>query len=195
MQSKIKEAKLWLDPDGKDCKNPKYELSTLGCYLSHYFLLKKIKKNKEGNVLILEDDCDISSRSTLQEVSHFTPPQDWHLLRSSWSSNNVLKKINYCHPFAKHSKSFDLVNLISEINVNYKSKKHKNPVTQTMFGGTHFQIVNGNQVQDIIDYLDLEFLLPIDALYTTNALNVYHASFGAKPSGMKSTIHGLSIDS
>jgi hypothetical protein len=47
------------------------------------------------------------------------------------------------------------------------------PVMNTFYGGTHFQIIKVKSIPKILEYLDSDVLLPIDALYSTHIINVY----------------------
>lgn len=173
-----------------------YYRGTLGCYLSHYLLLKEIAKSSFCNVLVLEDDCDLSSGKALTELQdsfyNKVIPDDWDIIRSTWSSQKELNKINYCHPLSRKFKKSNTCDLLSEVNGKYSNNKNNNPIIHSLYGGTHFQLINQKSAQKIIDYLDSDVMLPIDAMYTTNALNVYHAKFGVRCVNMGSDIHSES---
>ena len=173
-----------------------YHYGTLGCYLSHYFLLKEIAKSSFSNVLVLEDDCDLSNGNALTELQNafydYIIPDDWDIVRSVWSSKKELNKINYCHPLSRKFKKSHVCNLISDINDKYLNNPKTNPTIHSLYGGTHFQLINQQSAQKIIDYLDSDIILPIDAMYTTDAVNVYHAKFGVRPVYMGSDIHSES---
>ncbi len=176
-----------------------YHYGTLGCYLSHYFLLKEIAKSSFSNVLVLEDDCDLSNGKALTEIQNafydYLIPDDWDIVRSTWSSKEELNKINYCHPLSRKFKKTHTCNLLRDINYKYLNNKSQNPIVHTLYGGTHFQLINQQSAQKIIDYLDSDIILPIDAMYTTDAVNVYHAKFEARSVNMGSDIHSESQSS
>ena len=173
-----------------------YHYGTLGCYLSHYLLLKEIAQSSFCNVLVLEDDCDLSGGKALTELQDLfynkVIPDDWDIIRSTWSSEKQLNKINYCHPLSRKFKKSHTYSLLSEINHKYSNNKNNNPIIHSIYGGTHFQLINQHSAQKIIDYLDSDIILPIDAMYTTDAVNVYHSSFGVRSVNMGSDIHSES---
>lgn len=181
---------------GESYISSNYHYGTLGCYLSHYLLLKEIAKSSFSNVLVLEDDCDLSGNKALTELQdsfyNKVIPDDWDIIRSTWSSQKELNKINYCHPLSRQFKKSHTCNLLSEVNGKYLNNKNNNPIINSLYGGTHFQLINQQSAQKIIDYLDSDIILPIDAMYTTDAVNVYHAKFEVKAVNMGSDIHSQS---
>lgn len=173
---------------------PNYFRGTLGCYLSHYFLLKKIAKSNFNNTLVIEDDCNLNCGKSLIELKKaFTDkkiPNNWDIIRSTWSSQKNIRKINYCHPLSEKFKQSQIHSLLKSVHEKYSINKFQNPLMYSLYGGTHFQVINKHSCQKIINYLDSNVILPIDALYTTNFLNVYHAKFGVTYGGMGSDIQG-----
>jgi len=170
-----------------------YYHGTLGCYLSHYLLLKEIAKSSFSNVLVLEDDCDLSGDKTLTELQNalcnYLIPDDWDIVRSIWSSNKELNKIKHCHPLSLKLKKAHTCDLLKDIYQKYSYNATENPVIHSLYGGTHFQLIKQQSAQKIIDHLDSDVILPIDAMYTTNAINVYHSKFGAGCVDMGSDIN------
>lgn len=141
---------------------PDLQVGTLGCWLSHYELVKVImEKHRDENILILEDDVDLipgwyDKLTTLNSQGKFG--KDWDIIRSCWHSkrDNTVKKINFCHELSIHYNSQD------DIDKKWKG------------GGTHFQILNGKNIDKIYKLLSTENLYAIDWTYTTTAINVYH---------------------
>lgn len=170
-----------------------YHYGTLGCYLSHYLLLKEIAKSSFSNVLVLEDDCDLFRDKTLAELQdalrNYLIPDDWDIVRSTWSSTKELNKIKHCHPLSLKLKKTHTCDLLKDIYQKYSNSATENPVIHSLYGGTHFQLINQRSAQKIIDYLDSDVVLPIDAMYTTDAINVYHARFGVGCVDMGSDIN------
>jgi GR25 family glycosyltransferase involved in LPS biosynthesis len=195
-RNKFDKAKSFI---GEDKPDAKYHAGTLGCYLSHYTLLNNIADLPANNILILEDDCDLSSGQSLDSLQNalrnHAIPEDWDIIRSTWSSTPEIKKIDYCHPLSRNFKPSQTKKIIYDINQKYNNSPSSNPVIHSLYGGTHFQLINIQSVPKIIEYLDSEVVLPIDALYSTNALNVYHSSFNAQSMGMGSDINGPSMRS
>jgi GR25 family glycosyltransferase involved in LPS biosynthesis len=192
-RNKFNEAKAFL---GESHIPSNYHYGTLGCYLSHYYLLKEIAQSPFSNVLVLEDDCDLSKGKAISEIQDafydYVIPDDWDIVRSTWLSQKELKKINYCHPLSKKFKKTHINSLVLDIHNKYKHKNSRNPVISSIYGGTHFQLINQSSAQKIIDYLDSDVVLPIDAMYTTDAINVYHAKLEVSYVNMGSDIHSES---
>jgi len=189
-RNKFYEAKVCI---GESYISSNYYYGTLGCYLSHYFLLKEIAKSSFSNVLVLEDDCGLSSDKTLTEIQNALCdsliPDDWDIVRSVWSSKKELNKINYCHPLSLKFKKTHTCDLLKDVYEKYSNNITQNPIIHSLYGGTHFQLINKQSAQKIINYLDSDVILPIDAMYTTDAVNVYHAKFGVGCVDMGSDIN------
>lgn len=164
----------WIDQE-------KYQLGTLGCYLSHYTLLQKIwEENRHlDHVAILEDDIKINdSNIPFIEQAIDESPEDWDIIRSMWSSTNHLSRINYCHPLSSHYKPEMVKRFLSRIMSMQFDCRICCPVMNTFYGGTHFQIIKVKSIPKILEYLDSDVLLPIDGLYTTHMINVYQKKMG-----------------
>lgn len=176
-KSKILEARNYFGEkfDGIDLQ--KYQLGTLGCYLSHYKLLERIFSMKISMdfVIIIEDDCFFNAESLSIVVDTIQGlPEDWDILRSTWSAPKYLNQIKYSHPL---SNSYELA-MQKDIFYNIQGLKQTFPsvcpIIHTFCGGTHFQVINVKSIPKILKYLDSEVLLPIDSLYNTTRLNVYN---------------------
>ena len=175
-RSKLLEAKSFFDEKFDWIDQEKYQLGTLGCYLSHYTLLQKIyeENNDLEHVAILEDDVKINdSNIPFIEQAISEAPKDWDIIRSMWSSTSYLSKINYCHPLSSYYEP----ELVKRFLPRMKSIKYDCraccPVMNAFYGGTHFQIIKVKSIPKILEYLDSDVLLPIDGLYTTHIINVY----------------------
>ena len=164
----------WMDQE-------KYQLGTLGCYLSHYTLLQKIHKENYDldHVLIVEDDVKVNDANipTIEETID-SAPKDWDIIRSTWSSTQHLSLITYCHPLSSYYQPELVRSFIPRMKTIKYDCRQCCPVMNTFYGGTHFQIIKVQSIPRILEYLDSDVLLPIDALYTTHALNVYQKKMG-----------------
>lgn len=180
-RNKFLEARSYFEEKFDWMDQEKYQLGTLGCYLSHYTLLQKIHKDhwELDHVLIVEDDVKINDGNIpLIEESIAEAPKDWDIIRSMWSSTNHLAPINYCHPLSSYyqpemSKRF----LPRIMTIKYDCGKCC-PVMNAFYGGTHFQIIKVKSIPKILEYLDSDILLPIDGMYTTHIINVYQKKMG-----------------
>ena len=184
LKSKLLESKSFFDETFDKIDLIQYKLGTLGCYLSHRELLSninKIYKHKNSQqsfmnyILILEDDCyfDIETIKDLNETI-LELSGDWDIIRSTWTAPSKIEKINYSHPLSfGHG-----IHMHKEIYAKIKKISTESPsvcpILHTFSGGTHFQAINVNSIPKILDYLESQPLLPIDALYTTDKLNVYN---------------------
>jgi len=159
----------WMDQE-------KYQLGTLGCYLSHYTLLQKIHEENDHleHVAIVEDDVKINDSNIPHiEKAIAEAPKDWDMIRSMWSSTNHLSPINYCHPLSCYYEPEMTKRFLPRImKIKYDCRACC-PVMNTFYGGTHFQIIKVKSIPKILEYLDSDVLLPIDGLYTTHVINVY----------------------
>lgn len=132
-------------------------LGVFGCYLSHYFIHRRALEENWGNYLILEDDCQLN-RGWLEKLNQYLSqgkiPIDWDIIRSCLNSTDRVKKLKRCNSQSKFAAKL--------INTRYS-------------GGTYFQLCKSSSCQKIIDYLESDFVYNIDAVYSTNRLNVYHS--------------------
>lgn len=128
---------------------------TLGCYSSHYEILKKYNNDDTYKYLVvLEDDC-IIPEDYLKYCLHYiqdNPTID--VLRV----NNWDKKLRYNkEPF----------------NFNFKNKysRFSEKTKDYADGGTHICIYHINRIQNVLDYMHVEYVYHIDALFSTNNIN------------------------
>ena len=52
------------------------------------------------------------------------------------------------------------------------------PFVETFYGGTHFLLIKFSSIENILNHIKEEVVLPIDALYNTAKLNVYNKKMG-----------------
>lgn len=180
-KSKILESRDYFGENFDYLDLKKYQLGTLGCYLSHYKLMQRILSMDipMDFVIIIEDDCFLNTEAlsavdcTIKDL-----PEDWDILRSTWSAPSKLHQITYSHPL---SNSYE-ISMQRDIFQNIKSIKLRHPsvcpIIHTFCGGTHFQAINVKSIPKILEYLDSEVLIPIDSLYNTARLNVYNKKMG-----------------
>jgi len=128
---------------------------TLGCYSSHYEILKKYNNNNKFKYLVvLEDDC-IISEDNLKYCLHYLQdnPKIDVLRVNNWDKNFYKKK----EPF----------------NFNFKNKYSRFAGKSKSYcdGGTHICIYHINRIQNVLDYMNIEYVYQIDALFSTNEIN------------------------
>ena len=176
-KSKILEARNYFGEKFDHLNIKKYQLGTLGCYLSHYKLLEYIYNNYPslGCVIILEDDVFLN-KETINMVSNLIKEKidNWDIVRSTWSAPNKLELIKYAHPLSKSYKPWMQREIYKKIRSFYNKYPSVCPIIHTFCGGTHFQVINVNSIPKILSYLDSEILLPIDSLYCTDKLKIYN---------------------
>lgn len=137
----------------------------IGCNISTTLLFKEIiNRNFDSNILIIEDDC-VLKKGWYEILEDFFErniefAKNWDLLRCVWSQ----KRRRY----------------IKKWNTNHRNNKgvHKN--TNDIYGGSHFTLVNKTKIKKIYEYISTNYVHPIDAVYNTTDLNVYHAKFSGK---------------
>jgi GR25 family glycosyltransferase involved in LPS biosynthesis len=182
-------------------QSSRWEIGTIGCYLSHLSIHKMAQEKIFGNYIILEDDCRISQESieTIKEkINDGSIGDDWDMVRSTWFSHSTeIFKYDYCPPMSKFYKESYKDNL--ERRADYLHSKYgkwihpskkKQKINVALCGGTHFQLIKKSSTPKIIKYLNEDHVFPIDTSYTTNVLNVYDCNFGIKPKGsFASDIH------
>lgn len=179
--------------------SPRWEMGTVGCYLSHLTIHKLAHERNFGNYIILEDDCIFSQKSVNiinENLNNGMIGDDWDMIRSTWLSHaNEIFKYDYCSPMSKFYTKLCKPNLQRRAEFLHSKygkwiKKSDNKLNAALCGGTHFQLIKKSSISKIIKYLDDDHVFPIDTLYTTNALNVYDSKFGIKTSdSFSSDIH------
>lgn len=133
-----------------------------GVYLSQRHIHSHWAANKgEGVYVIVEDDAAISV-STIMKIDRLFMerhvPDDWHMIRNIWNDEGKnhmdLSKFTSCHNESKYADKY----------------------SHGRYGGAHFSICNGARANEILEYLDRDFVYAIDSAYSTNQLNVYHTN-------------------
>ena len=134
--------------------------STIGCYLSHYFIHVRARDEGWKNYLVLEDDCRLPRgwRRRLQHLFHRGRiPADWDLVRSCWQSSRRVRRI---------------VN-----SLKGESRFHDDSLPEdriSNMGGSHFTLVNGESIGRLVDHMEREYVYSPDGVFCTHRLNVYH---------------------
>lgn len=135
-----------------DLRNIKWINGTLGCYDSHYSILLDNLNNTEHDFLVvLEDDCTISTKSLNKCLNYLNNNKNIDILRiNCWKDipENPFK-INFTNPHSKY--------------VNNQSIYYD--------GGTHCCIFLIKNIPKVISYMNNEFVYQIDAIYSTNKIN------------------------
>ena len=175
-KSKILEARAYFSETLDWIDLEKYQLGTLGCYLSHYKLLQRIYEMKDfmNYVIIIEDDCYMNQETITGLENILKDLNEWDIIRSTWAAPKYYHKVNYSHPLSNHfepSMQKDIFNNIRRVRNDYPSLC---PIINTFCGGTHFQVINVDSIPKILEYLDSEALIPIDSLYHSTELNIYN---------------------
>lgn len=134
-------------------------IGVFGVYISSLNIHESQLGNSEPYI-ILEDDVEITTK-TISQLDRFlsdTKYKDWDIIRSMWESDsNIIKKIEGVHRESKFSEQYD---------------------THGLFGGAHFSVFKN--ARKVVDYMSSENLIALDAVYSTNLLNVYHSKFDVK---------------
>ena len=148
--------KLYLDSNYP--KQNKLSLGTFGCYLSHYFALKKYS-SMYSSIVILEDDVQFN----IQCLKNF------FMILNKVKSNDV----DICRPLRGIKMTDFFINeflpSIYEFNCPYKHSLFVENTYHEKFGATHF--VYYHNIKCVIDFLDSERVFNIDAIYSTNYIN------------------------
>lgn len=127
---------------------------TLGCYSSHYDILKDNLDSDLEYLVVLEDDCTIKKKDLIYSLSYLKEHPDIDILRvNNWHSKNIHKT----QPF-----KFDQIN---------KHSKFAGKSDYYSDGGTHICIYKVSNIQNIINYLEEEYVYQIDAVFSTNKIN------------------------
>ena len=160
----------------------KYLLGTMGCYLSHYKIHQMAQANNWGNYLILEDDVKMKEESIPeleQAINRGWFGEDWDIIRSSWLSNGEMGlKYDYSHPVSSSytEKCEEKIRKKVKFYMDYylpQQIREFSAYVSAVYGGTHFQLIKGSSSGKILNYLDSEVVIPIDALYSTHRLQSY----------------------
>lgn len=144
-------------------KNNKWLKGTIGCFLSHYLVMKKILENPNPKkyYLVLEDDCIPTLDHIYNSLLTAEKYKDLDILRL----NSFCPKIN---PY--------LNNGIWKINDNHVHMKGNLPFD----GGCHYVLYKYSSINTIINFLKNTPIFYIDGMYNTNKLNSYWMEYGKK---------------
>jgi len=141
-----------------NCKNKKsrknhYELThtgSIGCYLSHYNIWKKIKNNNLDNVLIFEDDTKMN-KICLNEINHRLNdlPNDWDIY--------LLSNPNFC--YLKKKLEFKKIFKVKRFFLTNAYIINKKAIEKIFNSNTIFPI--NQQIDSYLSELALNFNLNI----------------------------------
>lgn len=145
-------------------------IGLLGCYLSHYNVLLENQNIATKHLLLLEDDLKFNS-NTLQQlqniITYLDNNYDWdifRIIRDKYDNEET-------QSFEKHIINNIPIYKFGSCNRNsIFSSKNSNHID----GGTYFQVINTKNIPKIIQYLETDSIYNIDALYSTNKLNVFY---------------------
>ena len=145
-------------------------IGVIGCYLSHYHILPKIYNFQDDFVCVLEDDLkfnDITLINVNKIITFLNKNCDWDMFRII--RNKFDNDESQC--FTKY-----IVNNLPfyKIETPHYQSIYNNGKNNCINGGTYFQIINRKKIPKIIDYLEKEDIYNIDAIYSTNQLNVFY---------------------
>ena len=135
-----------------------FSLSTLGCYLSHYYVYELIAELEDDYYIVFEDDVILDPEWFINLNKDFKfAPSDFDVIRQTWECPyNFYEKIDFNHYYSKFSSANDCSDFT---------------------GGLHFQIVKQRSARKIVNYLNEQYVFDIDAAMTTTKLNVYRKGF------------------
>jgi len=134
--------------------------STLGCYLSHYFIHVRARDEGWGNYAVLEDDCRLPrgwQRRLQRLFRRERIPADWDLVRSCWQSSRRVRRI---------------VNSLKDASRFHDVALPADRISN--MGGSHFTLVNGDSAGRLVDHMDREYVYSPDGVLCTHRLNVFH---------------------
>ena len=154
-------------------ENSSMQKPVLACFLSHYFLLKKILKEATTEmILIFEDDVFISKNDCskiLKEIQDFQEPWDIFYLGGRWSADFVPN--GDWEFFEKKTKT---IYKRLQTNESYKELLGKN---LNLDRGAMGYLINTKSIKKIlhkmINYIFVKPFQAIDAIYVALDLNAY----------------------
>ena len=136
-----------------------------GCYLSHLNIHESQLENNNPYI-ILEDDVKFTTNSLLQLEKITSNYEDWDIVRGGFGKRREgPKQFNGVHAESIFSNSFK---------------------THLICGGSHFCVFKN--AKKIVDFMDSENVMAIDALYSTCVLNVYYQRMGVCVGGFGTDI-------
>lgn len=142
----------------------------LGCYLSHYELLRS--RLDCGHIfMVLEDDVHLASHLIPiieNHIGNYFATVDWDMIRVIWNSEYESKKQGL-QPVSDGIFKFDNAHAESKFSV---AGGHQ------IWGGSHFQLVNKRKAGKILSYMEEDYVYAIDSVYSTNRINCYTVDVG-----------------
>ena len=143
----------------------KISSSTIGCYLSHYFIHVRARDEGWENYLVLEDDCRLPlgwQRRLQRPFRRERIPADWDLVRSCWQSSRRVRRI---------------VNSLEGESRFHDASLPPDRISN--MGGSHFTLVKGDSAGRLVDHMDREYVYSPDGVLCTHLLNVWHLKVGS----------------
>jgi len=147
-------------------KNTPWKKGTIGCFMSHYLILKELERieNPKKYYLILEDDCCPTLDHILASLEFAENFPDLDLLRLN-SFNNLIKEIS------------EFGWKVDKNHIYYTDETNN---TINFDGGTHYVLIKHNKIRKILDFMESEKIFIIDGMYNTTKLNSYWLNFSHK---------------
>lgn len=139
----------------------KWVKGTIGCFLSHYNVLKQIllEPNPKKYYLVLEDDCFPSLDHIQQSIKFSESKNDLDLLRLN----------SFYHIISNKS-----------INGWKVDDNHKNMGGKINYdGGCHYNLYKYESIEKILKFLESNIVFFIDGMFNTNKLNSYWLEYGS----------------
>ena len=165
--------------DGSYQESPKRNpIGVLGTYLSHYSIWK-YHTGYDGNLLILEDDCEFDSsilETFLVAVCTFSV-SDWDIFRVCWENCLKLSRGYWldkphstddygCYRLTKH-------NSCSKLNDNHYHRR-------TFWGGAHFTLINKFAFKKGVEAFESDNVYGADGVYSSGALDAVYCNVHSK---------------
>ena len=145
-------------------------IGVVGCYLSHLSVLNIIKDYSENHICVLEDDLEIDHITLFhvnKVINYLESNYDWDMFR--------IIRNKFDNDETKEFPKQVICDIpIYKIDSPHYQSIYNNGKNNSINGGTYFQIINKRNIPKIIDYLQKEDVYNIDAIYSTNQLNVFY---------------------
>ena len=145
-------------------------IGVVGCYLSHLSVLNIIKDYYENHIYVLEDDLEIDPITLFhvnKVITYLESNYDWDMFR--------IIRNKFDNDETKEFPKQVICDIpIYKIESPHYQSIYNNGKNNSINGGTYFQIINRKNIPKIIDYLQKEDVYNIDAIYSTNQLNVFY---------------------
>jgi glycosyl transferase family 25 len=139
--------------DNKLSKKHDKKMGQIGCYLSHFNIYKKIKKeNKDGYTIIFEDDFLIKSENLLDEVK---------------KAINILNTKNIDFDF------LFLGNTLNNHGKNIKDNLYYLDKNNNLYG-THCYLINNNKLDKIINNLSRIYTTIDDSIQNLSYEDIFN---------------------